>query len=117
MPFFDAAMVLAANAVRGAVTHLQLHSGAPGTAGTTNVTTAARRPVTWSAATADGDFGLSATVAFTGGAASGACTYVTLWSALTGGTCYGSFALTGDATFNAAGEYNLTALNINGSAS
>jgi hypothetical protein len=41
---------------------------------------------------------------------------VSLWSAITAGTWYGNFALTGDQTANAAGEYTVTALNLNGSA-
>lgn len=116
MPLNNPAMVLAANALRSAITHMQLHSGDPGAAGTSNTTTAARQPVTWSAAAADGDFGLSAAVNFTGVAANGATTYVSLWSALTAGTWYGNFALTGDATANSAGEYTVTALTLNGSA-
>jgi hypothetical protein len=83
MALNNPAMVVAANALRAAMTHMQLHSGDPGAAGTANVTSAARQPVTWSAATADGDFGLSASVNFTGVAANGATTYVSLWSAIT----------------------------------
>lgn len=37
------------------------------------------------------------------------------FSASTGGTFYGYDALSGDTTFNAAGEYDLTALTITGS--
>jgi hypothetical protein len=117
MALNNPAMVLAANALRGAMTYMQLHSADPGVSGTSNVTSAARQAITWSAASADGDFGLSAAVNFTGVAASGAATYVSLWSAVTSGTWYGNFALTGDATANAAGEYTVTSLNLNGSAS
>lgn len=52
--------------------------------------------------------------AFTGTPGDGA-THVLLYSAASGGTFYGYDALTGDTTFNAAGEYNLTALTITGS--
>src|SRR5690349_740658 len=117
MALNNAAMVVAANALRSAITHMQLHSGDPGASGTSNATSAARQAITWSAATADGDFGLASAINFTGVAASGAATYVSLWSASTGGTWYGNFPLTGDATANAAGEYTVTALNLNGSAS
>lgn len=116
MPLNNAAMVVAANALRAAITHIQTHSADPGVAGTTSPTSAARQPVTWSAATSDGDFGLSAALNFTGIAANGGVTWVSAWSALTSGTWYGNFALTGDATANSAGEYTLTALNLNGSA-
>lgn len=115
MPFNNAAMVIAANSLRTACTYGQLHSAASNAAGTTNVCTGARQPITWSAATADGDFGLSASLNFTGIVASGAVFSITLWSAVTSGTIYGEFTLTGDATANAAGEYTVTALNLNGS--
>jgi hypothetical protein len=114
MPLNNAAMLVGANAIRAAITHLQLHSGDPGSAGTSNVTSAARQPVSWSSVTNDGDFGLSASVAFTGVAANGATTYVSAWSALTGGTWYGSFQLFGTLTADASGNYTLTALNLNG---
>jgi hypothetical protein len=115
MPLNNPAMVVAADALRSAITHAQLHSGDPGGAGTSNVTTAARQAVAWSAAANDGDFGLSSALNFTGVAANGAATYVSLWSASTSGTWYGNFPLSGDATANAAGEYSVTALNLNGS--
>lgn len=117
MALSNAAMTVAANALRSAMTHAQLHTGDPGAAGTSNVTSAARQAVTWSAATGNGDFDLAGPVAFTGGAASGACTHVSLWSASSAGTFYGSFPLTGDQAFNAAGEYTLTDVTFDGSAS
>jgi hypothetical protein len=108
---------VAANALRSAIVGAKLHTGDPGGSGTSNETSAARQAITWSAATADGDFGLSAALNFTGVAASGAVQYLSLWStSTTGGTHYGNFALTGDQTANAAGEYTVTALNLNGSA-
>ena len=104
----DPALILAATAVRNATTHVQLHSGAPGAAGTSNVTTAARQPA---AGTVDADGDISwGPLNFTGVAANGAATYVTYWSALTGGTCYGQAQLTGDLTANAAGEYTVTSI-------
>lgn len=53
---------------------------------------------------------------YTGTPGAGA-TYALLFSASTGGTFYGSQALTGDQTFNAAGAYNLTGLTVTGSSS
>ncbi|MBO0676790.1 hypothetical protein JRC04_04860 [Mycolicibacterium sp. S2-37] len=117
MALSNAAMTLAANALRSGITHAQLHSAVAGGAGTSNVTSAARQAVTWAAASGDGDFGLASALNFTGGAASGAVYSVTLWSASTSGTFYGEFPLTGDNTFNAAGEYTVSSLNLNGSAS
>lgn len=115
MPLNDTALNLMANALATAATHAQLHTAAPDATGATNVTSAARQPIAWDTA-ANGDISLTGTEAFTGGAASGACTHVSLWSALTSGTYYGYFPLTGDQTFNASGEYTLNDITINGSA-
>lgn len=115
MALNDAALVLAANAVDAAITHMQLHSGAPGAAGTSNVTSAARQAVN---GTVDGDGDITWTnIAFTGVAASGSVTHVSYWSALTSGTFYGSAALSGDSTANAAGEYTVTSVTETSTAS
>lgn len=66
--------------------------------------------------TASGGVLTISNVAFTGGASSGAATYVGLWSASTSGTFGGGYALTGDQTFNSAGSYTVTSLVITGSA-
>lgn len=116
MPWNNAMMVISANAQRAAATHMQLHSGDPGAAGTANVTTAARQPVTWTTPTNDGDYTLGANVNFTGVASGGATTWISFWSASSGGTWYGNFALSGDAVANSAGEYTVNAGSINGSA-
>jgi hypothetical protein len=54
--------------------------------------------------------------AFTGTPGDGA-THALLFSAPTAGTFYGFDALSGDQTFNAAGEYSLTSLTVTGSSS
>lgn len=115
MALNDTALNVMANALAAVATHAQLHTAAPNAAGTTNLTTAARQPIAWDAASS-GDISLTGTETFTGGAASGACTHVSLWSASTGGTCYGSLTLTGDQTFNAAGEYILNEVLLSGTA-
>lgn len=51
---------------------------------------------------------------FTGTPSDGA-THALFFSASTGGTFYGFDPLTGDQAFNAAGEYDITALTITGS--
>lgn len=107
MVMHDSALVLAAAPVRTAITHVQTHTADPTVAGTSNLTSAARQAVTWGAVDGDGDFSNSAAINFTGGAASGACTWVSYWTASSGGTCHGRKALTGDQTFNAAGEYTI----------
>jgi hypothetical protein len=115
MPLTDAALDVMANALKSAATHASLHSANPGTNGA-NETSAARQAIAWDGPTSGGDLSLTGTEAFTGGAASGAVTHVGLWSAASGGTFYGGFALTGDQTFNAAGEYTLTEITITGTA-
>lgn len=106
-----AGLTLAADGFKAGATHMSLHSADPGATGT-NATTAARQAVTM---TVDGNGDLSVPqTAFTGGAASGAVTHVGFWSALTGGTFYGSFAIgSGDTAFNAAGAYTVNAFIIN----
>lgn len=52
--------------------------------------------------------------AYTGAPGDGA-TNALFFSASTGGTFYGYDALTGDQAFNAAGEYDITALTVTGS--
>lgn len=116
MALNDTILNIGATAMQNAMTHAALYTAAPDASGTTNLTAAARKPITWDAA-ANGDMVLTVDAAFTGGAANGACTVVGFWSALTGGTFYGYLALTGDQTFNAAGEYNLTGVSIPGTAS
>jgi len=102
MPQNAAGLNLGAAGFAAGAAYLALHSADPGTTGT-SPTTAARVAAGWTTsngvATATGK-------SFTGGAASGAVTHVGYWSALTGGTFYGSRALTGDQAFNAAGQYN-----------
>ena len=102
-------------AMQTVATHAGLFTAALNATGTTNVAASARQSITWVTA-ANGDMVFTADLAFTGGAASGACTHVGLWSASTAGTFYGYFALTGDQTFNAAGEYTVTGLTVTGTA-
>lgn len=114
MALNDTILNIGANAMAAAATHASLHTAAPDATGS-NQSAAPRKSVPWAAASG-GDLALSGPIAFTGGAASGPVTHVGLWSAASGGTFYGAFALTGDAAFNAAGEYNVTTLNLPGSA-
>lgn len=112
MALNTAAMTIAGGALATAITHLAIHTAAPDPTTGTNQSSAARVAVTWTNTGGD----LTATnKAFTGGAASGPATYVGFWSASTAGTFYGSQALTGDQTFNAAGEYTVTSITIDGS--
>lgn len=108
MTVTDNALVVGANALNNAIKYLQVHSGARGAAGTSNVI-GARVAVT---GTVDGDGDITwSNVPFTGLPASSAVAEVSYWSALTGGTYYGGQARTsGDATASAAGEYTANSI-------
>lgn len=114
----DNALNAMANELASLITHIGIHTADPGTTGTSPADSA-RQAVTWDAASG-GDISLAGPENFTGGAASGAAEFVGLWGSAgtgtppTGGTFYGSFALVGDQTFNAAGEYTVNDVTING---
>lgn len=112
MALNDAALNLMATELASAAAYLSLHSATPNASGS-NETTAGRQASGWGAASG-GDIAISAAKNFTGGASNGAVTHVGLWSASTSGTFYGSFAITGDASFNSAGEYTLDSLTVSG---
>lgn len=114
MALNDAALVVAANAVDGAITHMQLHSGARGAAGTTNAV--GSRVAVNGTVDADGDITWT-NVAFTGLSANQAVAEVSYWSAASGGTYYGGAALTGDTAANSAGEYTVTSVTETSTAS
>lgn len=114
MALTDAALILGSNAIDAAITHMQLHSGARGGSGTTNVI-GSRVAVN---GTVDGDGDITWTnVAFTGLTANQPVAEVSYWSASTGGTYYGGSTITGDATANSAGEYTVTSVAENNSSS
>ena len=106
MALNDAALVIAANAIRTAVTHMQLHSAAPGAAGTT-AAVGSRFAVTGTT-DADGDITWTNNATITGLGPNQTLSHVSYWSAATAGTLYGSSALSttppNDTTSNAAGE-------------
>lgn len=100
-----------AAAIAADINKLRLHTADPSaSSGTANLTTAADKTVVCSAS--NGVVTVPST-AFTGGAASGACKFVSLWN----GTNYrGAYALSGDQAFNAAGDYTVDSITITGSA-
>jgi hypothetical protein len=110
MALNDTILNIGAAAMQSAMTHASIHSAAD------TESTAGRQAITWETASG-GDMIATVDVAFTGGASSGAATRVGFYSAGTGGTYYGELPLTGDQTFNAAGEYTLTGVSIPGTAS
>jgi hypothetical protein len=113
MPLNDPCLDVGANAMRAVMTHLSLHTSAPNITTGGNETTAPRVLASWPVSSG-GDLTIS-NKSFTGGAASGPCTHVGFHGAASGGTFYGFVALTGDQTFNSAGEYTITSLTVNGS--
>jgi hypothetical protein len=115
MPLNDALLNIGAAAMQAAATHLQIHTAEPNASGS-NEATSAREPITWVTA-ANGDMVATVDLPFTGGASGGPATHVGFWSALTTGTFYGWLPLTGDQTFNAAGEYTVTDIDVTGTAS
>lgn len=114
MALNDTILNIGATAMQAAMTHAQIHTAQPNASGS-NEATSARQPITWVTA-ANGDMVATVDLNFTGGAASGPATHLGFWSALTTGTFYGWVPLTGDQTFNAAGEYTLTGISIPGTA-
>ena len=113
MALNNSALDVAGNALAADITHLSLHSADPG-AGGANETTAARQPAGWTVTNGD----LVATNRnFTGGTPNGPVTHVGYWTAASGGTFRGSQPLSGDTTFNAEGEYTVTNVTEDASAS
>lgn len=112
MAFNNALLDIGGNAMAAAATHLSLATANPEPSGA-NQSAAARVAAGWGASTNGGDLTIS-NKAFTGGTANGTCTHVCFWSASSGGIFYGSQALTGDTTFNSAGEYTITSLTVTG---
>lgn len=107
MPATDAALVTAGTALNTKHKFLQLHSGAPGSAGTNNIIGGARRPLTMTV-DADGDLTMTGTITYTGLTPNGAVQYITIWDLVSSGELQGSYALVGDNTANSAGEYMIT---------
>ena len=114
MAWNDTALNVGADAMAAAYPWISIH-----TAGTVadsgNESTAPRVAAGWTAASG-GDISAS-NLNFTGGASSGPAIRVGYWSLQTGGTYGGGALLTGDQTFNAAGEYTVTSITENGSSS
>ena len=111
MAWSDAALTTGATAITAAYPYLSLHTTGAVTS-SANESTAARVAASWSV-DGDGDATVSSK-SFTGGAASGPVVRVGYWSASTGGTYGGGVLLSGDAAFNAAGEYTVDSITETG---
>lgn len=114
MALNDTILNIGAAAMQAAMTHAQIHTAQPNASGS-NEASSARQAITWVTA-ANGDMVATVDLAFTGGASNGAATHIGFWSASSAGTFYGWQVLTGDQTFNAAGEYTVTGVSIPGTA-
>jgi hypothetical protein len=112
MAFVTARLNSALDAALSGVTHAQLHTGAPGAAGTTNVAAGVARCVLTGIGSSSGGAD-SATGAWTIPGAGGPFTHFSLWTALTDGTFVADGTLDPDETFAGAGTLNVT---INASA-
>lgn len=107
----DNMIVVAANAIDTAITHMRVHSGARGAAGTTNQIGS----LVAVNGTVDGDGDITWTnVAFTGLPANSPVVQISLWAS---GVYAGGGVLSGDATANSAGEYTVTNWSENSTAS
>lgn len=103
MAFNNAALNIGGQAMYDAITHLQLHS-----AGTDPNANAVGSRVARSGSVA-GSGDVTITGAWTGLTSNQAVSFVSYWSASTAGTNYGGTANSGgDATANAAGEFNFS---------
>lgn len=112
MAMNTALLKIGADAMAAAATKLAIHTAAPDATGS-NLSTAPKVAATWD--TTNGVM-TATNRSFTGGAASGPATHVGLWSE-DEATFYGGYPLTGDQSFNAAGQYTLTSLTITPNAS
>ena len=115
----DAAIAVASTALKAVLSYAQLHHDSAGLYGTANVTTAARRPVSWGSLSSSGDFSLASPINFAGGEPESTVYSVTFWSAApTGGTFYGEFPVTkGARAFSSSGEFTVSTIDMDGSAS
>ena len=106
MAFVQARVNAAVDAAVATANYVQLHTGDPGPAGTSNVAAGIdRAPVSFAAAAS----GTTSDVAsFTIPAAGGPFSHVSLWTAATDGTFDGSGACTPAETFGGAGTLDVT---------
>lgn len=117
MPLNNPALLFLAAQAQGILAYAQLHSGPAGVAGTDNIAVAGRQLVHWGTPTGAGNFGLISQISFTGGTPGSDVYSVSMWSAETGGVFYGEDPLTGDVTFNALGDFHVTAIDATGNSS
>jgi hypothetical protein len=98
-----------------AATYLQIHTGDPGAAGTSNVSvgSATRNSFTFAASSSGSALALSsAPAAYTNGGTSETLTHVSVWTAASGGTFLFSVALTASKAWASGDSYNQNTLGV-----
>lgn len=92
--------------------YVQVHTGAPGSAGTSNVSVgcATRSSATFGTASG-GVISITGTPSFTNGGTSETLTAVSFWTASTSGTYLGCAQLTSSQAWASANVYTLTSLS------
>jgi hypothetical protein len=103
------------NGFKDSFPFLSLHTSGP-VDSSAHESTASRQPANWAAPTA-GNLTLTSAVNFVGGKSKGEVVRVGYWSTATGGLYGGGCLLTGDQSFNSAGEYTVTTISENVSSS
>jgi len=112
MPFTTARLNAAIDAALSGVTHAQLHTGAPGAAGTSNVAAGVARCALTGVGGATGAADVL-TGTFTIPGAGGPYTHYSLWTAVTAGTFHNDGTLTPNESFAGAGTLDVT-INVTG---
>lgn len=107
MAYTVARLNAALDAANTGVTHAQLHTGAPGAAGTSNVAAGVSRAALSGVGSAASAADVM-TCAWTIPGAGGPYTHFSLWTASTAGTFHGDGTLTPNETFAGAGTLNAT---------
>lgn len=114
MALTQARVDAAIDAALDTITHVQLHTGDPGGSGTSNVAAGVDRAAITLPGASSGESEDTATFTIPG--AGGPFTHVSLWTASTAGTYFGSGALTPAESFAGAGTLDVT-VTVTGSAS
>lgn len=107
MAFVTARLNSALDAALSGATHAQLHTGAPGAAGTANVASGVARAALTGVGSASGGSD-TITGSWTIPGAGGPFTHFSLWTAVSAGTFIGDGELNPDETFAGAGTLNFT---------
>lgn len=107
MAFTTARLNAGLDAAASGITHAQLHTGAPGGAGTSNTAAGVSRAAITGVGSASSGSD-SWTFSFTIPGAGGPFTHVSYWTASSAGTFMGDGTLTPNETFAGAGTLNCT---------